>query len=453
MILCSTSTLAHAVGGKLVAGPGNAMHGPEVSTDTRTLRRGSVFFALRGERYDGHDFVADAMAAGASAVVVDEWNQDSVTGVSIIRVENTLSALQRLACWYRTKLELKVVAVTGSNGKTSTKDFTTSVLSRQYIVSATKGNLNNHIGLPLTVLSTEAEHTAAVWEMGMNHAGEIAPLCEIAKPKIGIITNIGTAHIEFLGSRDAIAEEKSALARSLPEDGALIVPAGSDFFEYLRMRTRARILPVGNGRGIVRAEEIRVTASGSEFLLVIEECQPVEVRINVGGRHMVSNALLAAAAGWALGMQPEDIACGLSDAVLGGGRLRRFDLRGITILDDTYNANPESMAAAIEMLAEIPVAGRRIAVLGRMAELGEHAAAAHHRIGRLAQERGVQVISVGGGAENISEGAGSSRHFMDMSAAAEAVSTTCAGGDVVLFKGSRSAAVEKIMQAAFPNLT
>ncbi len=168
---------------------------------------------------------------------------------------------------------------------------------------------------------------------------------------------------------------------------------------------------------------------------------------------MITNALLAAAAGWTLGLTPEEIARGLSDAVLTGGRLRRFEWNGITILDDTYNANPESMAAAIEALAEIPVTGRRIAVLGRMAELGVYATSAHHRIGKLAAERGIQVISVGVGAEGISEGAGSGRHFADTLAAAEAVAAMSADGDAVLFKGSRTAAVEKVMQSAFPHLT
>lgn len=427
------------------------MVGPEVSTDTRKLCPGSVFFALRGERFDGHKFVGDALAGGASVAVVEEWQGVVPEGTALIRVADTLGALQRLARWYRERLDLPVVAVTGSNGKTSTKDFTAAVLSQQFQVSATKGNLNNHIGLPLTVLSTAAEHTAAVWEMGMNHVGELAPLCEIARPEIGIITNIGTAHIEFMGTRETIADEKSALARCLPVGGTLLVPAGCEFFEYFRKRTRARIVPVGNGRGIVRAEEIRVSASYSEFILVIEGCQPVAVRIGVSGRHMITNALLAAAAGWTLGLAPDEIARGLSEAVLTGGRLRRFDWNGITVLDDTYNANPESMAAAIDVLAEIPLAGRRIAVLGRMAELGVHTASAHYRIGKLAAERGIQVVSVGEGAEGISEGAGTSRHFADVLAAAEMVSATCTNGDAVLFKGSRTAAVEKVMQAAFPS--
>jgi len=234
MIPCSTSILAHAVGGQIVAGEEDIMVGPDVSTDSRSLCPGAVFFALRGERYDGHKFIKDALAAGASAVVAEEWEGTAPYGSAVVRVADTLGALQRLACWYRARLDLPVVAVTGSNGKTSTKDFTASVLSQRFRVNATKGNLNNHIGLPLTVLSTGAERTAAVWEMGMNHVGELAPLCEIARPKIGIITNIGTAHIEFMGTREAIAEEKSALARSLPADGTLLVPAGCDFFEYFR---------------------------------------------------------------------------------------------------------------------------------------------------------------------------------------------------------------------------
>ncbi len=200
-------------------------------------------------------------------------------------------------CWWRKQLDIPVIGITGSNGKTSTKDFTAAVLGRKFKVSATRGNLNNHIGLPLTILATTKEQTAAVWEMGMNHSGEIAPLCEIARPKYGVITNIGTAHIEFLGTREAIAEEKGMLARALPADGILFLPTTCDFLEYLRQRTKANLISVGNGRGLVRAENLTYEAEGTRFTLVIEGEEAVEVSLPVPGRHMVTNALLAAG-GW-----------------------------------------------------------------------------------------------------------------------------------------------------------
>ena len=240
---------------------------------------------------------------------------------AVIVVSDTLLALQKLAHWWRKQLDLPVVGITGSNGKTSTKDFTAAVLARKFRVSATRGNLNNHIGVPLTVLSTTPEHTAAVWEMGMNHSGEIAPLCEIARPKFGIITNIGTAHIEFLGSRDAIAEEKGMLARALPADGVLFIPAACDYHEYLRQRTKAHIIPVGNGRGLVRAEDLRFGQAARCSPSSSKASGSAEVMLPVPGKHMVTNALLAAGVGWKLGVPVGEIAAGLSAAGLTGGRL------------------------------------------------------------------------------------------------------------------------------------
>lgn len=446
------SQLAEILGVNVAAGNPAALVSAGVSTDTRTIPVGSAFFALRGDRFDGHGFCDAALTAGASALVVDTWSGESPANAAVIVVKDTLAALQRLAFWWRSQLQIPVIGITGSNGKTSTKDFTSAVLSKHFKVSATKGNLNNHIGVPLTVLGTAADCGAAVWEMGMNHSGEIAPLCEIARPKIGIITNIGTAHIEFLGSREGIAEEKGMLARSLPADGSLFIPAGCEFYDYFRQRTKAHVIPVGNGRGLIRAENLEVGDGFSRFTLVIEGEAPADVLLPVGGRHMVTNALLAAGAAWKLGLSPEEIASGLSSTTLTGGRLRRFEWNGIIIFDDTYNANPESMAAALETLADIPVkkGARRIAVLGRMAEQGEHAPAAHRRTGELAASRGITVLAVGEGAEEIANGSESSQHFPDIESASEWLTSGCRAGDVVLFKGSRSAAIERVMNSAFP---
>jgi len=446
------SQLAEILGTTVAAGDGAVSVSGGVSTDTRTVPAGAAFFALRGERFDGHAFTETALAAGATALVVDVWNEGAPENAAVIVVPDTLAALQRLAYWWRAQLKIPVIAITGSNGKTSTKDFATAVLSRRFKVSATKGNLNNHIGVPLTVLGTSEDCEAAVWEMGMNHSGEIAPLCEIAHPKIGIITNVGTAHIEFLGSREGIAEEKGMLARALPSDGTLFLPAGCEFYDYFRQRTKAHVIPVGNGRGLIRAENLEAGDGFSRFSMVIDGEAPADVLLPVGGRHMVTNALLAAGAAWKLGMSPEDIAAGLSATTLTGGRLRRFEWNGIIIFDDTYNANPESMAAALETLAEVPVTtgARRIAVLGRMAEQGEHAPAAHRRTGELAARRGIMVLAVGEGAEEIANGSGSGRHFPDIESAAGWLASGSRAGDVVLFKGSRTAAIERVMNTAFP---
>jgi UDP-N-acetylmuramoyl-tripeptide--D-alanyl-D-alanine ligase len=446
------STLARHAGGVIAAGRGDAI-ATGVSTDTRTIAAGSAFFALRGENFDANDFAGRAIAAGASVVVVERWDGPEPERAAVVRVPDSLVALQRLAAWYRRRRELPVVGITGSNGKTSTKDFTAAVLGRKFSVCATRGNLNNHIGLPLSVLALEESHDAAVFEMGMNHPGEIAPLCEIARPSLGIITNIGTAHIEFLGSRDSIAEEKGALARCLPEDGALFVPAGCDFHDYFKRRTKARVFTAGNGRGTIRAENLHQHDARSTFTLVIDNEAVAEVDLPVTGRHMVTNALLAAGAGWFLGIEPARIAAGLSGAVLTSGRLRRFVSGGITVFDDTYNANPESMAAAIDTVAETPVAagGRRIAVLGRMAELGSHAAEAHLEVGRHAAGRGLVVVAVGEGSRGIADGAGDAEYFPDGAAAVAWLAGHARPGDVVLFKASRSAEIERVMHRAYPS--
>ena len=448
----SAQQLADILGVPLAAGRGGVMVSGGVATDTRALPQGSAFFALRGENFNGDTFAAKALTAGAAVAIVQHWEGEGPPDTAVIVVADTLFALQRLALWWRKQLDLPVVAITGSNGKTSTKDFTAAVLARKFNVSATRGNLNNHIGVPLTVLGTTTDHTAAVWEMGMNHSGEIAPLCEIARPKYGIITNIGTAHIEFLGTREAIADEKGMLARALPADGILFFPAACDFNEYLRQRSRAAMVAVGNGRGLVRAENLRFEVDGTSFTLVIEGEATAEVTLTVPGRHMVTNALLAAGVGWKLGISPAEIAAGLSTAELTGGRLSRYDHHGTTVIDDTYNANPESMAAAIETLADTPVSNgaRRIIVLGRMGELGPHAPAAHLRTGAHAAERHLTVIAVGVGAEGIAEGANNAPHFPDLEQAAKWLAREVNPGDVVLFKGSRSATVERVMHAAFP---
>lgn len=427
-----------------------------VSTDSRHLPDGALFIALRGDNFDGHSFVASAVEQGAACLLLDTLPEDlDLDGVPVILVENTLYGLQRLAHWYRRQLDIEVVAITGSNGKTSVKDFTASVVSQKFKVSATKGNLNNHIGLPLSVLSTEADDLICIWEMGMNHSGEIAPLCEIAAPDIGIITNIGTAHIEFLGSREGIAEEKSALARALPDHGSLLLTASCDFVDYLIERTRAKVIVAGNCRGSVRAELLTMTEAGSAFNLCIDGEDPAPVELGVSGKHMVNNALLAAAAGHTLGMTAKQIAKGLNAAVLTSGRLRRYSSHGITVFDDTYNANPDSVVAAIETLAELPVndSSQRVVVLGMMAELGIHSDKEHLRVGKLAAEKGLQVVSVGAASFQIHQGAQSmsdtAHHFEDRETAANWLKDYCKEGDIVLFKGSRMAGMEQVMNLAF----
>lgn len=455
----TVNEIVSAIGGELTSATAQGeVVITAVSTDTRTLANGSLYIALRGDHFDGNVFAAAAVEAGAACLVLDELPTNIADlGVPVVLVQDTLLALQRLAKWYRQQLDIRVVGITGSNGKTSTKDFTASVIAQKWKVNATKGNLNNHIGLPLSVLSTEEDEQVCVWEMGMNHAGEIAPLCQIAQPDIGIITNIGTAHIEFLKTREGIAEEKSALARALPEQGTLILPASCDFVEYLIERTRAKVMIAGNCRGVVRAEDLKITDTGSAFRLCIDQQEEVDVEIGVSGKHMVNNALLAAAVGHALGMKSTEIANGLNQAKLTAGRLQKYVSRGVSVIDDTYNANPDSVIAAIDTLVELPIhnGARRLVVLGAMGELGPHSEAEHRRVGKVAAEKNLTVVSVGEDARNIYEGAievsENARQFDDAESAATWIRNFCKEGDSALFKGSRMAGMEKVMNRAFPH--
>ena len=356
----------------------------------------------------------------------------------------------------RSELTLTVIGLTGSNGKTSTKDLTDSVLSQGFRTIATQGNLNNHIGVPLSILRATPSDEAAVWEMGMNHSGELAPLCEMTRPKIGIITSIGTSHMEYLGSRENIAREKCTLAHCLPEDGFMIFPADCDYADMIRQSTRAACIDCGIGAGTVRAENPVSTENGTRFILSIPDFCREEVELPVHGRHMVTNALLAAAAGWVAGLAKEQIASGLTQARLTGGRLHCSRINGILVVDDTYNANPDSMQAALRTLAELSCAGRRFAVLGRMGELGVFSEEGHVLVGRTAEELRLDcVVSVGTDAARITDAISPNSftqrlNFSSAEEAAEWLRSHTAPGDIVLFKGSRLARMEQVMNLTFP---
>ena len=435
--------LAHAMNGRLIQGGEDCVISAGVSTDTRRLPAGAMFFALKGENFDAHHFLAEAVEAGAGALVLQD-DSDLPEGIPVVLVNDTLEALQSLAKWYRSELGIPVVAITGSNGKTSTKDYTHSVLSQKFRVNSTLGNLNNHIGLPLTVLATAANDEIGVFEMGMNHSGELASLCEIGRPDVSIITNVGTAHIEHLGSRKAIAIEKGTVARVLSDRGTLLLPSDCDDLYDFRASTPARVITVGGGE--IRAENTVSGESGSAFDLTIDGLGTKRTSISVVGRHMISNALLAAGAGFVFGLDLDEISAGLTKATLTSGRLRRYLSHGLTVIDDTYNANPESVTAALETLASLPGDGRKIAALGMMGELGEHALEAYPRIGGIARDLGVTLVTVGDDANKY----GADHHFQTHEEAATCLSNETSPGDIVLFKGSRMAAMDRVMKLTFP---
>ncbi len=455
----SLTDLTQATGGTLVV-PGTAAISAGVVTDSRAIVPGCLFVALCGERFDGNRFAAEASQKGAAAVVVSRVEGEFAPACSVVLVEDTLAALQALASWWRGQLApLHVVGLTGSSGKTSTKDMLLSVLSLHHRTVATRGNLNNHIGVPLSILSTPEGTQAAVWEMGMNHAGELAPLCAMAQPQLGIITTIGSAHMEYLGSREAIAQEKCTLARCLPAEGFMIYPAADDFASMIAAQTAATAIPVGLPGSPVLALNPQPTAQGTDYTLRIEGLGEVGVSLPVPGAHMVSNSLLAAAAGWKLGCTLEEIAAGLSASTLTKGRLACRELGACTVVDDTYNANPESMKAALQTVAALPGAGRRIAVLGRMGELGQGGIAAHAEVGRLAGALGFHAVVVMGAecAETLAlctaaaDAVPVAITTPDPAGAAAALRMHMQPGDILLFKGSRSAGMERVIAELFPN--
>jgi UDP-N-acetylmuramoyl-tripeptide--D-alanyl-D-alanine ligase len=456
-------TLCQWAGGAFATEPGRIAPETEairVCTDSRALQPGDLFVPLRGEHFDGHAFIEQARKAGAVGALSEQGvpaGMEIAGDFAIIKVEDTLKALQQIAGHYRQTLGLKAVTITGSNGKTSTKDFTAEVLSERFNTLKTEGNLNNHIGLPLTLLRANRNHQAGVFEIGMNHPGEIAPLALLAAPAIGIITNIGTAHIEYMGSRDAIALEKGMLAEALPADGVLILPAEEDFSDLIAKRTKARVVRVGIGVGDVQATEIRTNCPprlgfGSRFIVTVgAEEAPTE--LDVPGEHMVRNALFAIAAGMALGMSLKECCAGLSKAKLTKGRLERKSVKGIEFLDDSYNANPDSVVAALRTLAQLPTQGRRIAMLGRMNELGSEAEKGHRRVGEAAAAHNIDcIVSVGDALAGIiteSAKAAGAREVYKAASTQEAASILkeiAREGDLVLLKGSRTVGMEKILE-------
>ncbi|MEY4483338.1 MAG: hypothetical protein RL693_790 [Verrucomicrobiota bacterium] len=448
----SLETITKYCDGRLITGDPSTICG-SVNTDSRKIQPGELFFALVGEHFDAHSFVPQVALAGAAAVVVSKVPENAASlPCAVIEAEDTLLALQTLARRHRQLTQPLVVGITGSNGKTSTKDFLAAIMRHKFRVGATLGNLNNHIGVPITMLRMKEGDNCGIFEMGMNHAGEIEVLASIAQPDAAIITNIGVAHIEYLGSRENIAQEKGMLVESITSDGLVVLNANDEFSGALASRNKGRTLLAGIARGDVTASISESGASGSTFTLDFPGATQVEVRLPVPGEHMVGNATLAAACAWHYGVPPEAIADILSKVEITKGRLQVKHWHGVTFLDDTYNANPDSMRAGLKTLAGMNVSGRRIAVLGRMGELGAHAESGHREVGEYAASMGLDaVFTVGDEASMIGEAASlanpkaESKHFRDHADCSDYLRGWLKQNDAVLLKGSRSASMEKIL--------
>lgn len=425
-----------------------------VSTDSRTIQPGELFFALEGERFDGHDFVTAVWEKNAGGAVVAR-EVPSVGDRVLIRVADTLRALQDWAAAYRRSFDLPVIGVTGSAGKTTTKDMVAAVCGVLGDVLKNQGNFNNEIGLPLTLLGLARHHRAAVLEMGMRGPGEIADLCCIARPQIGVITVIGPAHLERLGSVANIAQAKGELLESLPADGWAVLNSDDPWAGFLADRTRARRLFYGFQPGAqVRAVECRAAEERGMTFRVEATGEAEKFFIPWPGRHHVSDALAAIAVGWVLGLHLADMAPRLRDVSLSAMRGQELaGINGSLLINDTYNANPPAVQAALEALAAA-WGRRKIAVLGDMLELGEAAPAAHQEAGHLASRLGIDVlVAVGELARHTAIGARKSwprpaevQWFATPADALPWLREQLRPGDVALFKASRAVRLEFLVQ-------
>ncbi len=443
------SGFAADCGGRLI-GADRAWTG--VSTDTRTLAAGELFIALKGPRFDASEFAAAAAAAGAAAVVVPA--QQPVAVAQIV-VPDTLAALTRAAAAWRGRFAMPVVGVAGSNGKTTAKEMTAAILGAAGNCLATQGNLNNHIGVPVTLLRLDAAHDFAVIEIGANHPGEVASLAALVRPRIGLVTNAGAEHLEGFGSLEGVARAEGELFAALDADGVAIVNADDAFAGLWRGMTRARVVTFGLAQGVdFLAQDIATEVGPAGFATRFRLHAPagvVDIRLQLAGRHNVANALAAAAAATAAGAGLDHVAAGLATMRAVAGRLNfRTTPSGAWLIDDSYNANPASMRAGIDVLAGL--GGRRWLAIGDMGELGAHAEEAHVDIGRYARERGIERLLATGPLSALAVeafGAGA-RWFPDAETLSRELEATLAADVRVLIKGSRMNRLERVVDALAP---
>ena len=421
-----------------------------ITTDSRKIEKGCVFIAVVGERFDGNDFVMEALEKGAAAAVVSRHFDDD----RCIWVPNTLDAYSAMACNYRKQFHPLVVAVTGSVGKTTTKEMVAAILSKFGKTLKNEGNRNNEIGLPETVLKLDESTELAVFEMGMSALGEISRLSRCAMPYAGIITCIGVSHIEMLGSQENILKAKMEILDGMPADGLLVLNGDDPFLNRVRdsLTCRVATFAVDNDSCDVTAREISCKTFPSTFTIRDKEHGSFYVTIPCSGIHAVKDALAAYTLATRLGLDPGTCASALSEYAPSGMRQRFRTVRGITVIEDCYNANPDSMEASLKTLADLPCNGIKIAVLGDMLELGDISDDAHRKTGVLAGTLGLDILLCCGekmklAAETAAEaGVSCVRHFEDKMEIADYLRECAHAGDMVLFKASRGMALEDIME-------
>lgn len=424
----------------------------EIAIDTRKLAAGDLFAALRGEKADGHDFVPDAAAAGAAGAIVVRALQLPLPQIVVSNVEAALANAARAA---RAQFKGPVIGVAGSNGKTTVKEMIAAILSQRGPCLSTRGNLNNHLGVPMTLLRLDDSHRSAVIEMGANRRGDVEQLVQIARPGIGLITNAGAEHLEGFGSLEGAARAEGEMVAGLPPSGTAIINADDAYASLWRAGTEARVLSFGlRHEADFHAAGLRLEVDAQDFLTHFRLHSPlgeVDVRLALAGRHNVRNALAAAAAATSAGATLADVAAALSSMRAVKGRLQlRRTRAGAWLIDDSYNANPSSARAALEVLSELP--GRRWLVLGDMAELGEFADSSHRELGELARALGVERLYAFGALAGLaadSFGAGAER-YRDAAELTRALDAAIKPDVRLLIKGSRVNRLERVVEALAP---
>lgn len=421
-----------------------------VSTDTRKIEEGTMFIALKGENFNGNNYVLEAFNKGAKIAIVDEVKCDLnelKEDVALIKVQNTGRALMDLAKFYREKLGLKVVGITGSAGKTSTKDLVAAVLSDKYKVFKTKGNFNNEIGLPLMILELDSTYDVAILEMGMRGLGQIKELAEIASPDLGIITNIGISHIEILKTRENILKAKMEIATFFDKNNTLVVCGNDDFLGALP-EAEYKIVKTGVGENFkIGAKNIALEELSSKFTVYDGEKEE-EFSLDMPGEHNISNLMLGIAIAKELGVSFEEMKRGLKNIEATSMRLELIKKDGFSILNDCYNSSPVAVKSAIDIMKNIE-GKRRIAVLGTMRELGHKSEEAHEEIGKYAKENGIEkVLCFGDFSENIKEGYGEGcTVYENKEELIKDLLNIICDGDIILVKASRSLKFEEITKA------
>ena len=448
--------VASSVAGTVSGAPGADVVASSVIVDSRAATRGALFVALPGEHADGHAYVSAALAAGAAGAIVRRgWEGPG----PVVEVEDPATALLDLARSERRDLRATVVGITGSTGKTCTKDLTAAVLAERFAVVASPASFNNEVGLPLTILSATDSTDVLVCEMGSRGPGHVRLLCDVARPRIGVVTNVGVAHMELFGSHDVLRDAKAELPEALPHDGVAVLNADDEVVRGYATRTPAgKVVLFGRGDDAdVRAEDVSVSReSGTAGFVLVTPSGSAPLQLSVPGEHMVSNALAAAGVGWSLGLSATEMAEALGRASVSRGRMEVVDVgRGIRLVDDSYNANPTSMAAALKAAQWMAGESRCVAVLGHMAELGPIADEEHRRIGEFVARLGIEeLVVVGAKARMIAVGAEREGvepdhiHLCeDVAVASELIPKLIRPGDLVLVKASRVARLELLAEA------